>query len=231
MCATACEIIELRAWKTALPFALAGAGLFALWRRDNYSARCLQMSYPNAFCVRCGSHTETMQKHTVVLQNSARALKGVCAKCESDVYKILPKGVSFKEIKPASAAEMKKYPDAYCVRCQKHTPTTNPHTVIMDNNSRAVTGKCQCCGSEVYRIISPDNKKALVEDGKRSKGRSTQDFATKMLKERLAAFNGNRNVPITRRAEDAARSPLWSFLAACAIILTVIAGFVYFTLG
>lgn len=186
------------------------------------------MSYPNAFCVRCGSHTDTLQKHTVVLQNSARALKGVCAKCESDVYKILPKGVKFTEIKPATAAEKKKYPDAYCVRCQKHTPTTNPHTVIMDNNSRAVTGKCQCCGSEVYRIISHDNKKALV---KSKAPAQLDDHAAKMLKERLAAFNGNRHVPVTRRADDAARAPVWSFLAACAIIMAVVAGFVFFTLG
>lgn len=190
------------------------------------------MSYPNAFCVRCGSHTDTLQKHTVVLQNSARALKGVCARCESDVYKILPKGVSFKEIKPASEAEKKKYPDAYCVRCQKHTPTTNAHTVIMDNNSRAVTGKCQCCGSEVYRIISHDDKKALVK----SKTKAPDDsHATKLLKERVAAFKGNHalknNVPVTRRAEDANRSPVLSFLAACAIIVAIVGAVVFFTIG
>lgn len=182
------------------------------------------MSYPNAYCVRCGSHTDTLQKHTVVLQNSARALKGVCAKCESDVYKILPKGVAFKEIQPTTAADKKRYPDAFCVRCQKHTPTTNAHTVIMDNNSRAVTGKCQCCGSEVYRIISPNNKKALVKA-------ASDDQGVRLLKERLSAFNGNRNIPVTRRAEDASKSPLWSFLAACCIIAAVVGGFVYFTLG
>lgn len=194
------------------------------------------MSYPNAFCVRCGSHTDTLQKHTVVLQNSARALKGVCARCESDVYKILPKGVTFKEVKPATEAEKMKYPDAYCVRCQKHTPTANAHTVIMDNNSRAVTGKCQCCGSEVYRIISHDDKKAKVK----AKTKAPSDMqATKLLKERVAAFNGERvakhdvkkNVPVTRRAEDATRSPVLSFLAACAIIVAVVGGMVFFAIG
>lgn len=185
------------------------------------------MSYPNAFCVRCGSHTDTLEKHTVVLQNSARALKGVCSKCESAVYKILPKGVSFKDIKPISNAEKKKYPDAYCVRCQKHTPTANAHTVIMDNNSRAVTGECQCCGSKVYRIISQDNNKALVAD----KIAPTDNLSAKLLKDRLAAFNGNRNVPVTRRAVDAAKAPFWSFLAACCFIVAVIGAFLFFTVG
>jgi hypothetical protein len=187
------------------------------------------MSYPNAFCVRCGSHTDTLEKHTVVLQNSARALKGVCSKCESAVYKILPKGVSFKEIKKATPAEVKKYPDAFCVRCQKHTPTSNAHTVIMDNNSRAVTGECRDCGSEVYRIIAQGNKKALVVDRKPI----SEDLSAKMLKSRLAASKAiaPKEVPITRRAADASKSPVWSFIAACGVIFAVVVSFVYFTLG
>ncbi len=187
------------------------------------------MSYPNAFCVRCGSHTDTLEKHTVVLQNSARALKGVCSKCESAVYKILPKGVSFKEIKKSTPAEIKKYPDAYCVRCQKHTPTSNAHTVIMDNNSRAVTGECHDCGAEVYRIIAQSNKKALVSDRKPF----TEDHNAKMLRSRLAALQAAKPkaLPITRRAADATRSPAWSFFAACGVIIVVVVSFVYFTLG
>ena len=187
------------------------------------------MSYPNAFCVRCGSHTDTLEKHTVVLQNSARALKGVCSKCESAVYKILPKGVSFKEIKKSTPAEINKYPDAYCVRCQKHTPTSNAHTVIMDNNSRAVTGECHDCGSEVYRIIAQSNKKVLVADRKPV----TEDLNAKMLRSRLAALQSAKpkNIPITRRAADATKSPAWSFLAACGIIVVVVVSFVFFTLG
>jgi len=187
------------------------------------------MSYPNAFCVRCGSHTDTLEKHTVVLQNSARALKGVCSKCESAVYKILPKGVSFKEIKKATPAEVKKYPDAYCVRCQKHTPTSNAHTIIMDNNSRAVTGECHDCGSEVYRIIAQSNKKALVID----RNPIVEDLNTKILKSRLAAMNAvkPKEIPITRRVGDGTKSPALSFLAACGVIFVVVLGFVYFTVG
>lgn len=47
--------------------------------------------YPNAFCVKCGQHTETLQKRTVVLDSQARAVRGKCVKCGSDVFKFLPK--------------------------------------------------------------------------------------------------------------------------------------------
>ena len=67
----------------------------------------------------------------MLLQNNARALRGVCQSCESEVYKILPK---IKDAPKASLTEEEKrrYPDAFCVRCQAHTPTTNARTVILD---------------------------------------------------------------------------------------------------
>ncbi len=48
-----------------------------------------------------------------------------------------------------------KYPDAYCVKCQSHTHTVGKHTVVMDNQarSRAMTGSCAKCGSDVYMIL------------------------------------------------------------------------------
>lgn len=106
-------------------------------------------SYPNAFCVKCGTHTETQSKHTVLLANQARALRGVCPKCANEVYKILPKA----RRTPASASDKARFPDAFCVKCKKHTPTLNQSTVILDNKSRAMTGQCSDCHSEVYRII------------------------------------------------------------------------------
>lgn len=108
-------------------------------------------SYPNAYCVKCGTHTETQGKHTVILQNNARALQGVCPTCASDVYRIMPK---------AGAAEpaKKDYPDAFCVKCKKHTPTNAAKTVILENASRALTGTCSCCGSEVYRLMPAVDK-------------------------------------------------------------------------
>ena len=49
------------------------------------------MSYPNAYCVKCGAHTETVGKHTVVLENASRALHGNCPSCGSEVYRIMSK--------------------------------------------------------------------------------------------------------------------------------------------
>jgi len=110
------------------------------------------MNYPDAYCVKCGKHTETLGKKTVVLKNSSRALKGLCPDCDSEVYKILPKDQKYGH----DAAKTKaSYPNAFCVRCQAHTPTVNAHTVLMENNSRAMTGGCGECGSIVYRILSP----------------------------------------------------------------------------
>ncbi len=48
-------------------------------------------TYPNAYCVKCGTHTETLDKRTVVLKNEARALTGHCASCASEVYRIMAK--------------------------------------------------------------------------------------------------------------------------------------------
>lgn len=53
--------------------------------------------YPDAYCVKCGHHTPTQQKHTVVLQSNARALHGKCPKCGSDVFKFLPKKENEKQ--------------------------------------------------------------------------------------------------------------------------------------
>jgi len=111
-------------------------------------------SYPNAYCVKCGTHTETQGKHTVILQNNARALQGVCPTCESDVYRIMPKAAEPAKAEPAK----KDYPDAFCVKCQKHTPTNAAKTVILENASRALTGTCSCCGSEVYRLMPAVDK-------------------------------------------------------------------------
>ncbi len=49
------------------------------------------MDYPTAYCLSCRKHTETKNRHTVVLVNSARALTGYCPDCKNQVYKILAK--------------------------------------------------------------------------------------------------------------------------------------------
>lgn len=167
-------------------------------------------SYPNAYCVKCGTHTDTLKKHTVLLTNNSRALKGVCATCESEVYKILPKIKAAHATRaPLTADEQKKYPDAFCVKCQTHTPTTNAHTVMLENASRAVTGSCQSCGSDVYRILGMRGEKAPAK-----------------VETPVAVAKDVRRVPVTRRADVAKGSALkWSYVAAAGVIAGIIAAF------
>ena len=124
------------------------------------------MAYPNAYCVKCGTHTNTEQKHTVVLQNKSRALKGVCPKCESQVFKFLPKNKTFKttidsDNKGTNSSAMKAMPRAYCVKCQDFTPTLSPKTVVLKNGSRAMKGNCRQCGSESYRILGKERLRSV----------------------------------------------------------------------
>jgi hypothetical protein len=47
-------------------------------------------SYPSSYCVKCKSHTDTLGKHTVMLSNKRRALKGVCPVCATETYRLMP---------------------------------------------------------------------------------------------------------------------------------------------
>lgn len=58
---------------------------------------------------------------------------------------------------------MMKYPAAYCVKCKEYTDASNPHTVLLKNNSRALTGACPRCQSKVYMIMP---KRALRQERK-----------------------------------------------------------------
>jgi hypothetical protein len=48
-----------------------------------------------------------------------------------------------------------QYPDAFCLKCQLKTPTSNKRTVVLKNASRALTGNCGKCGYSVYQILAP----------------------------------------------------------------------------
>lgn len=135
--------------------------------------------YPNAYCVKCGTETETKGKHTVLLANQTRALKGLCAHCTSEVYRIMPKIKAATETAPLTGAEKRHYPDAFCLKCQAHTPTKNAHTVILDNRSRAVTGQCGHCSHDVYRIIGPASVPTLSATIKDSLGNQSNANACK----------------------------------------------------
>lgn len=198
------------------------------------------MSYPNAFCVKCGQHTESLQKHTVVMQNGSRAVKGVCAACATEVYKIVPKDKDFKqtEAKPA-------YPDAFCVKCQAHTPTKNARTVLLDNHSRAVTGSCGQCGSEVYRILSQRRDPAAAatlrlvpraNEGATtlkigpSGAASSQAMVAQAERAASMAVNGMPRLSQRRAPPAPASSPVRSALLALAVIGAIVGGFFAYVL-
>jgi bacterioferritin-associated ferredoxin len=135
--------------------------------------------YPNAYCVKCGTETETSHKHTVLLANQTRAMKGLCSKCTSEVYRILPKIKAATEKAPLTGAEKRYYPDAFCLKCQAHTPTKNAHTVILDNRSRAVTGQCGHCSHDVYRIIGQAQAQTVLSDSRRASGHESNKGSNK----------------------------------------------------
>lgn len=167
------------------------------------------MAYPNAYCVKCGTHTNTEQKHTVLLQNNARALTGICPTCESQVYKILPKGKSFKTTVDSHSTQ-KKFPHAYCVKCQDFTPTNNAKSVVLKNGSAAMKGDCSKCGSESYRILG----KQKLESVKRSAPAKKE--------------SNERRVAVTRRADfiDSGDKSWAKWLAIGLIVGGVIAGLI-----
>lgn len=47
------------------------------------------MSYPSVFCVKCKSHTDILDRHTIQLSNNRRALKGVCPVCATETYRLM----------------------------------------------------------------------------------------------------------------------------------------------
>jgi hypothetical protein len=68
------------------------------------------------------------------------------------------------------------YPDAYCVKCREHTPTSKKHTIVLSSSARAMTGECPKCGSTVYKILpgkaeapkAPKGKSNIVSINHRS---------------------------------------------------------------
>jgi len=183
-----------------------------------------QATYPDAFCVKCGTHTETKQKYTVVLASNARAVKGVCPQCASNVFKIVPKAKDFTAPKAeAPAAAQAKYPDCFCLKCQKLTETLESKTVVLENASRALTGKCKDCGSDVYRIMSPSQKAALqaLKSGDRPVASAAVRQAVAAPDRRLQA---PRRIYSARHAEYAQPNQ-WAFVAAAASIIAIIAAF------
>jgi len=41
---------------------------------------------------------------------------------------------------------------AYCVKCKAKKKMTAPEEVTMKNGRKAVTGKCETCGTKMFKI-------------------------------------------------------------------------------
>ena len=46
--------------------------------------------------------------------------------------------------------------DIYCVKCRKHTETTNLEERRSKNNKRMLTGECVVCGKRKNKFIAND---------------------------------------------------------------------------
>lgn len=69
------------------------------------------MNYPDSFCIKCKKHTGTLGKHTVVLGNNRRALKGVCPVCATETYRFMPKKDEKLTTPPLSVISSLKKPE------------------------------------------------------------------------------------------------------------------------
>ncbi len=60
------------------------------------------MKYPDSYCIKCKKHTDTLGKHTIMLVNNRRALKGVCPVCATETYRFMPKKDDVRVTPPLS---------------------------------------------------------------------------------------------------------------------------------
>ncbi len=44
--------------------------------------------------------------------------------------------------------------EAYCVKCKSKRPMKNEQTVTMKNGREALQGKCETCGTGMYKILA-----------------------------------------------------------------------------
>lgn len=48
--------------------------------------------------------------------------------------------------------------EAYCVKCKQKREITDPEEVTMKNGRRAAQGKCQVCGTKLFRMLGAADK-------------------------------------------------------------------------
>lgn len=123
-----------------------------------------------AYCVKCKEYTDPSSSKTVVLKNNSRAMTGVCPKCQSQVYKIMPKKTVNSTVSsvPKTGDRRSVYQldtvfshTAYCVRCKKKTQVEYAHGIIFKNGRKALRGQCDNCGCDAYKILK---EKIIIRD-------------------------------------------------------------------
>ena len=123
------------------------------------------MSYPDPFCVKCQTHTPVIGSRSVVLRNSSRAVRGTCPKCQSEVYRILPKKKNdtvnrhLAEIKPQRFSIDAFEASCKCQKCKKNTMALYKFGLLYNNGDRVLEGKCLTCKSTVKRDLVNYRKK------------------------------------------------------------------------
>ncbi len=166
------------------------------------------MSLPNAYCVKCRTHTETIQKHTVVLQNNSRAMLGVCPVCATENYKILPKK-DFTRLKTISGVSHK----AYCFKCRDKVMVDYAQAIVFKNGTNALKGCCRECGSDVYKILSVDALKDKIAKAK------TKIFDHKS--QRLEGSNVATLIPQKLNHKSSVRASGVSYKSMAALVVGV----------
>jgi hypothetical protein len=85
-----------------------GTGCPVVAPYSSAAVRC-PVKYPDSYCIKCKKHTDTLGKHTIMLVNNRRALKGICPICATETYRFMPKKDDARATPPLSViSSMKK---------------------------------------------------------------------------------------------------------------------------
>lgn len=121
--------------------------------------------YPEAFCVSCRQHTDTQNRHTVVLANQSRALKGYCPKCKNQVYKIMPKKTKPNVSLGKAEAPIRQFhyktslttkgvtAMATCPSCHADQPALFLRAIRNPMGNPVLLGRCNVCKGDVRRTV------------------------------------------------------------------------------
>jgi|GEM_PF-490893 len=121
---------------------------------------------PQAYCVKERAKKEMTSAHTVVFRNGRKALKGRCSSCGTTLFRIEQRRTSILKSSWNMAVvtarkwgtmlgarlEEAIHPQAYCMKERARREITGVHTIILRNGRKALTGKCNSCGTTLFRI-------------------------------------------------------------------------------